>query len=284
MTVAEIHQVAIGFASLLATIAIPIVLAVIEHMRTERERQNQLKIDANLFVQANIDEIDYLPLCIIANAVSPHAHNERKIYNSFNSCPKEVQLEILKTYNIPIGLIKDKEVLDECIRSFDKQSLELKLNLPNNSLLHDNAKYLHAAIKYYRGMRLPNDINPSIFEASTKNIMFAFKPNQTFDLANYIIDYLDSDETMKSPFDVIEEKCGIEGLGDPKGCFWLMRFILSSCIAFKHCGLVPGVDEDWKDVSNINTQILETYEDMYYYTLLMLFTTYGSLNDTKIGK
>ena len=116
-----------GVLSLIATVSVSIVIARVETKRAKRQHTEAIQQQVKEFVMDNQSEIDYLPLCVFANAVSPYAANKWQIYNRFNRCTEEVQIEILRHQNIPIGLIKDKNVLDKCLDSFDEQALETKL-------------------------------------------------------------------------------------------------------------------------------------------------------------
>lgn len=61
-----------------------------------------------------------------------------------------------------------------------------------------------------------------------------------------------------------------------------MKFIVSACVAFWRHGLVDDSEAEWRQASIGDGQVT-TYEDMYYETLLMLYTTYGTDNiDVKV--
>ena len=152
MTIAEIIQIIIGMLSLIATVAVSIVIARVETKRVKRQHTEAIQQQVKEFVTDNQSEIDYLPLCVFAKAVSPNAANKRQIYNRFNRCTEEVQIEILRHQNIPIGLIKDKNVLDKCLDSFDEQALETELW--ERLWLYEGGKYFHRAIEYYREMAI----------------------------------------------------------------------------------------------------------------------------------
>lgn len=79
MTMAEIIQIIIGILSLLATISIPIMIHRSDIKRIEEDAKKQLERDAEMFIRINYEEIEYLPLCIFANAVGPYTQNSRKI-------------------------------------------------------------------------------------------------------------------------------------------------------------------------------------------------------------
>lgn len=291
MTMAEIIQIIIGILSLLATISIPIMIHRSDIKRIEEDAKKQLERDAEMFIRINYEEIEYLPLCIFANAVGPYTQNSRKIYNNFNACPKEIQFEILKKRNIPFGLIKNKNVFDEYISSFQKQSLKYKLW--DRTWLYDNAKYFHRSIQLYRNIKL-DTMNPHVFTPIHLNkAIQSIAPNFKESLTTYTSEFLEislkgdtqinlAESSFVSPFNAINQLFYIENserCGEDTTCLWIMRFIFSSCIAFWRNNLVENSNDDWRQL-NVSDDMIQTYEDMYYDTLLTLFTTYGNLNDT----
>lgn len=80
------------------------------------------------------------------------------------------------------------------------------------------------------------------------------------------------------PFTVIDSFVGVGNCDESTLCFWMMRFITSGCLAFWHHNLVADRDADWRQLS-IGDGVIETYEDMYYHTLMMLYTTYANIKE-----
>ena len=289
MTIADVIQIILGVLSLIATVAVSVVIARVETKRAKRQHTEAIQQQVKEFAMDNESEIDYLPLCVFANAVSPYAANKRQIYNRFNRCTEEVQIEILRHQNIPIGLIKDKNVLDECLDSFDEQALATELW--ERSWLYEGGKYFHRAIDYYREMAVDDD-NPHIFEIPRLNESLAKAfPDFKADLTLYMDRYLefvlrDQDDTKDlpeklpqiPPFTAIDSFVGVDNCDESTLCFWMMRFITSGCLAFWHHKLVADRDADWRQLS-IGDGVIETYEDMYYDTLLLLYTTYANIKE-----
>lgn len=91
MTAADIIQIIIGVLSLIATVAVSVVIARVERKRAKRQHADAIQQQVKEFVIDNQSEIDYLPLCVFANAVSPYAANKRQIYNRFNRCKEDVE-------------------------------------------------------------------------------------------------------------------------------------------------------------------------------------------------
>lgn len=285
MSIAEIIQIIIGVLSLIATMAVSVVVAIVEKKRADREHKANLCQQVKEFIIDNEAELDYLPLCVFSNAVSQYAANKRQIYNRFNRCTEELQVEILRQQNIPISLIKDMEVFNKCLKKFDEQAMHYKLW--DRSWLYEGGKYFHRAIERYRAEEITTD-NPHVFDIPRLNGSLAKSfPDFKADLTLYMDRYLefvlrDRDDTKDvldklpqiPPFTVIDSMECFSNCDEKILCFWMMRFITSGCLSFWHHKLVADCEAEWRQLS-IGDGVIETFEDMYYDTLMMLFTTYG---------
>ncbi len=135
------------------------------------------------------------------------------------------------------------------------------------------------------------DISTFIFDVpSLGRVLF---PNHKSDLTLYIDRYLefvlrDREDTANTPERLPQEppmdmlnrmfnfgSCELKVLN-----IWLMKFISSGCVAFCRHGLTEDSDAEWRQLCIEDGQI-ETYEDLYYDTLLMLYTTYGAIENVK---
>lgn len=294
MNAADIIQIIIGVLSLMATIAISIVVAKVEQKREKQNHASELRQLAKEFIIDNQAEIGYLPLCIFAKARSEFSANKRQIYNQFNRCTEELQNEILRQQNIPIGLIDDSKELDHCLDLFDKQALETKLW--NQSFLYEGGKYFHRSISRYREDKI-EDEDPHEFEIPLLNdrVKMLSSDHKT-DLALYMDRYLefilrDRDDTKNCleklpqvpPFSVIDQMHDVRNCAEKIICFWIMRFIQSGCIAFWRHDLVQDRGAEWRQLS-IESGLVETYEDMYYDTLLTLYITYSPISAKHIKR
>ena len=56
-------------------------------------------------------------------------------------------------------------------------------------------------------------------------------------------------------------------------CFWLMRYIISTCYVLNSRELVDTIDEN--KMPTLEEFNLKTYEDLYYYTIYMLIKTFS---------
>ena len=78
----------------LITAVLALAISIHSFRNTEAMRIQKLEEDANKFISNNNDEIQFLPLCLIANSYDNHHKFERKIYNEFNVLNRELQKEV----------------------------------------------------------------------------------------------------------------------------------------------------------------------------------------------
>lgn len=283
----EIANLIIAILSLIATVAVSVAIFWLQR-RHERENERQAEIrhkesiqeSAKIFIIDNQEEIDILPLCVIAASVDPYKKHKRLIYTRFNKCSKELQEEILRQENIPLAILDSSSWVDACLNKFEADCKKYKMG---RSFLYDGGKYFHCAISDLQNEAL-GDISTFIFDVpSLGRVIF---PDHKSDLTLYIDRYLefvlrDREDTANTPERLPQEPpmdmlnrmfnfglCELKVLN-----FWLMKFISSGCVAFCRHNLIEDNDAEWRQICIEDGQI-ETYEDMYYDTLLMLYTTY----------
>lgn len=283
----EIANLIIAILSLIAKVVVSVAIFWLQRRHeSELERQEDVRHKesiqeaAKIFIIDNQEEIDILPLCVMAASVNPYKKHRRLIYTRFNKCSMELQEEILRQENIPLYIMSSGSWVDDCLKKFEADCKKYKMG---RSYLYEGGKYFHCAISSLQNEML-GEVSTFVFDVpSLGRIMF---PDHKSDLTFYIDRYLefvlkDREDTAKSPellpqeppMDMLNRmfnfgSCELKILN-----FWLMKFISSGCIAFRRHGLVDDSDAEWRQLCIEDGQI-ETYEDMYYYTLLMLYTTY----------
>lgn len=290
----EIANLIIAILSLIATVVVSVAIFWLQR-RHERELERQedvrhkesIQEAAKIFIIDNQEEIDFLPLCVIAASVNPYKKHKRSIYTRFNKCSKELQEEILRQENIPLIIMSSSSWVDDCLKKFEADCEKYKMG---RSFLYEGGKYFHCAISDLQNEPL-RDGSTFIFDVpSLGRVLF---PDHKSDLTLYIDRYLefvlrDREDTANTPERLPQEppmdmlnrmfnfgSCELKVLN-----FWLMKFINSGCVAFCRHGLIEDSDAEWRQLCIEYGQI-ETYEDMYYDTLLMLYTTYGAIENVK---
>ena len=149
----------IGILSLFATIAISIVIYILQKNEKLREHKIELKQRARDFLIENFDEKEYLPLAQFATRINPLYKHSRKIYNRFNRCDSELQKEILKQANFTDLKIEtlDNDFVNTFLDNFEKDAQNL--NLLTTTFLYDGAKYFHRGISKYGAINICGNFN-----------------------------------------------------------------------------------------------------------------------------
>lgn len=248
----------------------------------EQRRKENIQECAKVFIIDNQDEIGLLPLCIIAANANKYKNHHRQIYTRFNKCSKEIQQEILNQENIPIHIMDNNSWINDYLEQFEKDAEKYKLG---KLFLDDCREYLDCAVEDFQDEEIVF-INPSfISDLPTIEKASHFYPNLKYDLTFYTYKYLEyvlKDRTdncdapeLEPPFELLSRtfnfgNCDLKILN-----FWVMRSIISGCVALCRHDLINDCKAEWRQLS-VNEDLITTYEDLYYETLLMLFTTYGN--------
>ena len=75
------------------------------------------------------------------------------------------------------------------------------------------------------------------------------------------------------PVDMVFQQCHLDICDEKTMTFWTMRIIIDSCYAFRN---LEGYD-------TFDEALIQTQEDMYYYTLDILCKAYSAKGDGKNG-
>ena len=140
----DIASLVVASLSLVATIAVSVVIFFVEQKHQKISRQKELKEKARVFIQDNYDEREYLPLAQFATVMNPTYRHNKKIYNNFCRCDIDLQKAILKEASFT-DLQLEKYYHDEFVNNL----LNLyytdakKLKLVTDDFLYDGAKNFH---------------------------------------------------------------------------------------------------------------------------------------------
>ena len=201
----EIANLIIAILSLIATVVVSVAIFWLQR-RHERELERQedvrhkesIQEAAKIFIIDNQEEIDFLPLCVIAASVNPYKKHKRSIYTRFNKCSKELQEEILRQENIPLIIMSSSSWVDDCLKKFEADCEKYKMG---RSFLYEGGKYFHCAISDLQNEPL-RDGSTFIFDVpSLGRVLF---PDHKSDLTLYIDRYLefvlrDREDTANTP-------------------------------------------------------------------------------------
>ncbi len=261
------------------TSCVAIGISVLALRREESLRKQKIEENANKFISDNNDELLYIPLCLVANALNNHHKYERKIYNAFNVLDRETQKEVLKQLNYDFELIDGNSWIDKGI---DKIKSFIKTNDLGRDLLYDDAKYFHGSVKYqsstYRHPGREAEIMPDYFGWTSKLIIKLDKrkkPKLRF--GSYLEAYIDAKKANNEvfskhkedkPIDVFANVINFGRCSDEQACYWTMELVLS--IALYLIRNHYNNNDETIFLSSGDARI-DTYEDRYLDVLIELY-------------
>lgn len=288
MTIGDWVQTIIGIASLLATIILTIAIFKLEqrHQKElekteEKRRKHELEEKAHVFMSENNEELEYLPLCVLAATLHRHDKHTRKIYTNFCRCTKELQCEILRQAEIDFILPDDNSWIDEGI---DKLIKDIEKHKLGRNYLYDGAKYFHRAYERYKTE--PWEELTAVREFDKIALGSGFFGIKKQSLIDYVEEYFlwlykTNDKILCNPnpyppFDYAWDMFNLGSAEEKEVCRWLMEAIHSTLI------IIHNREQGDKGVNHLMGDARpETFEDKYYETLLWLYYTYIFIEEEK---
>lgn len=162
----EIWSFLVDVSSLIVTTVLTIKIYRLE--RSHEKEREQMEVEARkkavvetarVFLIDNEDEIEYLPLSVIAKSLNLKRKHHRAITTKFLRCSEEVQKEILKQANFQLIEVSKEQVSAALKRLKD----DIKACGFGQDTLYDGAKYFHRAMERYSDEKIET-VNPYIFE------------------------------------------------------------------------------------------------------------------------
>lgn len=275
----EIWSFLVDVSSLIVTTVLTIKIYRLE--RSHEKEREQMEVEARkkavvetarVFLIDNEDEIEYLPLSVIAKSLNLKRKHHRAITTKFLRCSEEVQKEILKQVNFqPIEVSKEQvSTVLKLLRD------DIKTYCFGRDVLYDGAKYFHRAMERYSDKEIET-VNPYIFEDIKRthfyqgdSLKLLKDTSYNGTLYGYMYDYIHSADLGKSkwllqpPIDMVLSQCDLAGCPEEIMTFWMMRIVIDCCRVFAESEEDFAFDED----------LIETQEDMYYYAVMVLYNTY----------
>ena len=215
--------------------------------------------EALSFCKRHEKELSLVPLCLVSDNVDVLRHNVRVLYDDYSLCTEETKRAICQLAKTDYIEFKD-DWINKCIDLFEKDVK--KYNLGNKPFLYDGAKYLHKALEL--GEARIEYADPFVFCP-----LFANSKTHS-SLTSYIHEYLYHPEDhpdWTEPIDMVWEEMELGSCPLEDMIFWVMRMIISAIYQMP-------LGEYYDNIS-IDEDYLDTFEDMYYYTLLVLYSRYG---------
>lgn len=262
--------------SLVVTTVLTIKIYRLERSHEKEREQMEAKAQekaiaeaARVFLIDNEDEIEYLPLSAIAKSLNLKRKHHRAITTKFLRCSEEVQKEILKQANFQLIEIS-KEQVSAALKLLKD---DIKTYCFGRDVLYGGAKYFHRAMERYSGekietvnpYRFEDFVNTRLYEDDAHRLLKNTQFNRT--LYDYMYDYRHSGRTnwlIQKPMDMVWEQCNLGECPEEIMTFWMMRIVIDCCRVFDESEEGFIFDED----------LIETQEDMYYYAVMALYSTY----------
>lgn len=259
----------------LATSALTIAIYGLQ--RSHEKEREQMKVEAQkkavaeaarVFLIDNEDEIEYLPLSAIAKSLNLKRKHHRAITTKFLRCSEEVQKEILKQANFQLIEVS-KEQVSAALKLLKD---DIKTYCFGRDVLYGGAKYFHRAMERYSDEKIET-VNPYRFEDFVNTRLHedehGLQKNTKFKITlyDYMYDYRHSGRTnwlIQKPMDMVWEQCNLGECPEKIMTFWTMRIVIDCCRVFAESEEDIIFDED----------LIETQEDMYYYAVMALYSTY----------
>jgi len=283
--IADFIQIIIGGLSLIATIFVSLLIYWMQrHHEKEREQfekkayEKSLQESAKMFIIDNEEDLVFLSLCQISSMLYPNHKHLRNIYTRFNMCSSELQREILRQTNTPNIENITFNMISIFIEQYRKDVKSCQLG--TSEFLYEGAKYFHRAFQRYSQYAV-NDIDPCCFETPLLTPIqksFNAKNNLTTYMDEYLQSLVDDSEKFEkesAPIDVVWNYIA-QTQEESEVTFWVMRMIISGCYAMLAHNVIPNNDE-WRGIP-FDEYRIQSQEDMYYYTILVLISTYKSIN------
>lgn len=288
MSAYEITTIIISGATLIATIAISIVLYCLNNKHKEEEEKLRNEQLAKAFIIDNNDIYDYIPLCIVASALNRHKKHHRALFNEFNKLSDEAQKEVIKQCNYEIGLTKGTEWVSKSINYVNKFLNDNNLGNDRNNYLYDNGKYLHYAIRYFSDKEYDDRRYNKKYRNPFPSKKIGFEENNPveylIDFDTYCEDYMffvirstrkdfiiyKSEKIAPKPIKYLE---AVENLlsgstTDEDICYWVLDFVNFFSIYIINT-MSSGYPNDYMSDAEI-----KTFEDKYYKVMLSLYLLY----------
>lgn len=273
----NIISLSIDFIALVVSIVLTIIIYRLErrhekeHEAAEEKAQKAaLSEVAKVFLIDNDDEVEYLPLAEIAAKLNLKRKHCRLITTRFLRCSDAQQREILHQSNIA-NISVSMEAVSVAL---DKLRLDLDKSEFGRNILYDDAKYLHRAFKRYSDIEVSN-VNPYEFENiesgewdDNQSKIPLYVINHPSTLRDYMWGYMHIPKQNRQgiipPVNKVFQQFDLGNCDEQIMTFWTMRIIIDACHTFNDISYFDDFDES----------LIQTQEDMYYYTLATLCAAY----------
>lgn len=268
-------------------------IAFKEMRNNERDRKNRIEENAERFIQENAEEIEYIPLCLIAFAYDKHHKFNRQIYNKFNLLNLDTKKEVLKQLEYSLDIINNSDWIDSSLKFIVNY---IKDNDLGEHLLYDGYKYYRRSI-YYSAERYDSVVefklifrdvfsyNPKIKKVNEKELLY-----EGLSFNDFLVKYLDCKKCEDIHYQMYKKYKPVEVLTDAFDlrsmntdekivCDCMMELVDDLCAYHLYNDLkIDFYDESMMHVGDAE---IVTFEDRYMKSLMFLYnlSTFISKNE-----
>ena len=131
MSVTDIIQILLSILSLVATVAVSVVIYYCESKKDHRKEQRELTNRAHSFIidnkLGNENFKDYIPLASVIAIKDPLYKPFKDIYLNFFKCEPELQNIILEHLHIPLRISSNNSIFEKCKKKWCHYEVENKI-------------------------------------------------------------------------------------------------------------------------------------------------------------
>lgn len=286
MSVSEIINLILAIASFICAVVSIIITVIIYKLQKRHEielerinesrRKEEISNSAKRFIIDHGDSLEYIPLCVFANAYNHHHKYDRKIYNDFNMLSSEEQKEVLVQLKYEDEIIKGNIWIDDGIEKVKSFIDEHKLG---RDMLYDGAKYFYRSLDYSDKQCADYGELAPIFQDVFNWKTLCLIGDKGLSFLQYYEAYLkrvciDKDSIYSgkypAPIDAIIDIKQLLTCDEDIVCFWMMVVIQITCAK-----IINRYQYFHKDVElNLHSSgdaYIETFEDKFLQVLMYLY-------------
>ena len=215
----------------------------------------------------------WIPLCQIAQITNPTKKHNRIIFNDYCVCTRSVQQKILEMNNIVKINESGNEWWYKYLDMFEKDYE--KYSLGNKKYLYSFAQYFPRLLEY--GGELIQGTTQRIFTPNVVNPTMNIMPNYKYDVWGFIDEYVyygkydEYKNKLEPPMDYMWRELDFGSCPEFMLSSFLAQFIIGTCRAIPFS---EGEENELFAYSGVGVSDLETAEDLFYQTLLVLYENY----------
>ena len=285
MTAYEIVTLIISILSLIVSGIISFAVFYMGKKTDDKRYRMDVEYRAREFIIDHGDrESLYFPYCVIASGANRHHKHLRKIYNDFDALPDDVQKEVLRQAGYDYALIKESSWIDDGLKEIESFAEKYGFG---DAFLYDGGKYFRRAFDNHSAAKTSKykELEP-LYEDKLEWLQGPAKdlfPDNMISFSSYIESYYRTfvlgenekgfkREDAPRPLDYLKAVKDFPDCDEEELCFWMMvsvREMASYVERTRHGGYMNDVEI--QGVIYPGDAKSETFEDMYYETLMALY-------------